>query len=79
MQITIKDAVIKQIIADTVEQCLDRKDAKLVKEILADEKVMAQLAKKLGTHFSEYYADLIFDLVGDIRIPALGRAIKAQG
>ena len=78
MQITIKESVIEQVIADAVEQCLDRRDPKLVKEILADEKVMARLAKKLGDNFSDNYADLMFDLVGDIRIPALDRAIKAD-
>ena len=77
MQITIKDAVIKQAIADTVERCLDRKDAKLVKEIMSDEKVMAKLAKALGAFINEQ-ADVVYDMLEDIRIPALDREVKAQ-
>jgi len=77
MQVTIKDSLIKSILADYVENQLDRRSASLVKELMEDARVQASIAKELSRYFNEE-ADVIMDVLGDVKMPALDRAIKEQ-
>lgn len=68
MQITIKDSLIKRVLADHLEDQLGKRQPKMVKQIMADTKVMKRLAKALEAYFNEE-ADVISDKLEDIEIP----------
>ena len=77
MQITIKDTLIKSILADYVENVMDKRQPKLAKEIFEDPKFHERLSKALSTYFNEE-ADVIADRLEDLKIPQLDKALAAQ-
>ena len=75
MQITIKDTMIKRMLALEVEDCLSKRNSKLVNEIFADPKFQKRLAKELSAYFNEQ-ADVVSDMIAEIEIPQLGKAVR---
>ena len=75
MQITIKDTLIKRMLALEVEDCLSKHNSKLVNEIFADPKFQKRLAKELSAYFNEQ-GDVVGDLIQEIDIPQLTKAIR---
>ena len=75
MQITIKDTIIKRMLAMEVEDCLSKRNSKLVKEIWEDPVFQKRLARELSAFFNEQ-ADVIGDMIAEVRIPQLSKAIR---
>ena len=77
MQIIIKDSLIKQMLSQHIEDCLDKRNPKLVKEIMEDAKFQNRLARELSKYFNEE-ADVIGDLICEVPIPQLAKAVRSQ-
>ena len=74
MQITIKDTMIKRMLALEVKDCLGQPNSKLVKEIWEDPKFQKRLAKELSAYFNE--EGHVSDIIPEVRIPQLSKAIR---
>ena len=77
MQITIKDSLIKQMLSEHIVDCLDKRNPKLVNEIMADPKFQNQMARELSKYFNEE-ADVIADLIYEVHIPQLSAAVRGK-
>lgn len=75
MEIIIKDALIKKVLAQHVTDCLDKPNPTMVREIFADSKFQKSLQKGLSLFLSQS-DDIIADLIQEVDIPQLNKALK---
>ena len=77
MQITIKDSLIKKMLAQHIEACMLERNPKLVQTIMADPKFQSRLARELSKSISQD-TDFIEDMIYSVRIPQLSEAVRGK-
>lgn len=77
MQVTIKDSLIKKMLSQHIVDCLEKRNPKLVNEIMADANFQDKLARELSKYFNEEQ-DIIGDLILEVPIPQLTKAVRSK-